>query len=270
MPFSRSCRRACRGLTLARYYEAALAEAGVGGDFLRRVRPWKKAARLWWSETCRGERPCGGGAGRYGPETCCGRFFVFLTYGRGRAVAELNRVLAEEQSAARLRDPVCPESTTAPARELVYVNCGQEPALVRRREPALLGHRETPVGHEDILGIEQLAPTALKVEQLAPTGPILGSIENACFTQESVMLHPGDALAIFSDGITEVGPSRLAMLGIEGVAALLEKPVAAERELPPEEVAESLAVRLIAGVDAAAADGVTRDDMCLLVAVVQG
>ena len=38
-------------------------------------------------------------------------------------------------------------------------------------------------------------------------------------------LAPGDAVAIFTDGLTEVGASRTDMLGVNGVAALLAQAV---------------------------------------------
>ncbi len=83
-----------------------------------------------------------------------------------------------------------------------------------------------------------------------------------------VRLAPGDALAIFTDGLTEVGPSRRDMLGIEGVAALLAQ--SSKEGNNAAEQAEIIALRLVAGVDAASLGGVARDDMCVLVGVVNG
>ena len=106
------------------------------------------------------------------------------------------------------------------------------------------------------------------VEHLAPNGPVLGAIEGAVFEERRITLEPGDALAVFTDGLTEVGISRLAMLGIDGVAALLEHVRLPGEAVSLEAMAEHLARSLIAGVDAAAAGGVMRDDVCLLVGVV--
>ncbi len=127
---------------------------------------------------------------------------------------------------------------------LTYVNAGQEPALRRR------------------------AATGA-VEHLAPTGTVLGYDENAQYMEQVVTLGRGDALAIFSDGLTEVGPSRLDMLGIEGVTALFKQPVEAASLMDAAEMAECLALRLITGVDTAAQNGVMRDDVCLLIAVAE-
>ena len=130
-----------------------------------------------------------------------------------------------------------------PTGELAYVNLGQEPALLRR------------------------AATGA-VEQLPPTGPVLGAVENAVYEERVVTLSTGDALAIFTDGATECGITRREMLGIEGVAALLGPP------FPPDEgaerTAEAVALRLVEGVDAASRGGVAKDDVCILVAVAGG
>jgi serine phosphatase RsbU (regulator of sigma subunit) len=169
------------------------------------------------------------------------RAFLYSKPAVTEAVTELNRVLAENNlltGFSTLFVSVYDADTCC----LRYVNCGQEPALLRR------------------------AATST-VEQLMPTGAILGSIENAQYTEELVTLAPGDALAIFTDGVTEVGSTRLKMLGIEGAIALLEQPLETDEDQDAEEIAEQLMLHMIAGVDAAAEGGVMRDDVCLLVAV---
>jgi serine phosphatase RsbU (regulator of sigma subunit) len=126
-------------------------------------------------------------------------------------------------------------------RTLTYVNCGQEPALLRRVATG-------------------------KVEELEATGPVLGGFEEARFEEQVVALFPGDALAIFTDGLTEAGPSRTDMIGVAGIADLLAR---RQQQYPGEESASALAQRLVAGVDAYARGGV-RDDVALLVGVVSG
>ena len=66
-----------------------------------------------------------------------------------------------------------------------------------------------------------------------------------------------------------VRPRGVEMLGVEGIAALLEQPRLLLETDRMKSVAEQLARSLIAGVDAAAAGGVMRDDVCLLVGVVK-
>ena len=124
------------------------------------------------------------------------------------------------------------------------MNCGQEPALLRR------------------------AATGT-VEELAATGPILGCFTGEDFPEKTVILKPGDALAVFSDGLTEAGISRETMLGVEGVISLFRLPVPIGKTGEASEMAEYLALRMIEGFDEVAAGGVMRDDVCLLVAVVE-
>ena len=67
-------------------------------------------------------------------------------------------------------------------------------------------------------------------------------------------------LALFTDGLTEAGPTRTALLTGNGVAALLQEQ-AGRRD------AREIMTRLIAGVDDYAQSGI-RDDQCLLIGVV--
>jgi len=107
------------------------------------------------------------------------------------------------------------------------------------------------------------------VEQLTPTGLILGTFGGVAYSERTVALGPGDAVAVFTDGLTEVGGSRLEMLGVQGVAGLLERSILPAEAGDAGSLAEHLVRGLMAGVDGAAKGGVTRDDVCLLVGVVE-
>ncbi|MBC8102937.1 MAG: serine/threonine-protein phosphatase, partial [Cytophagales bacterium] len=111
---------------------------------------------------------------------------------------------------------------------------GQEPALLRRRADGT-------------------------VEQLPPTGPILGAIETARYGEAVLPLEPGDAFTMYTDGITEAGPNRRELFGVERVIALMKEDV---------ESAESLKTRLVRSVEEYTG-GVYNDDICLLVGVVK-
>lgn len=235
---------AVSGLAVTKYYEPALTEeAGVGGDFYD----------CFFLDT---EKQCvalvvgdvsGKGlsaaiqvaAVRHGLRTA-----LFMADNIFTAVASLNDMLVDQEALAAFATLFVGVYDSV-SHELRYVNCGQEPALLRR------------------------AATGA-VEELASTGPLLGCFVGGSFPEKLVALEPGDALAIFSDGLTEVGSSRAKMLGVEGVISLFSLPVSNEKSATAMELAEELALRLIAGVDQAAAGGVMRDDVCLLVAVVEG
>jgi len=229
---------AVSGLKVRKYYEAALAEAGVGGDFFDVFAMDKGCTAL-----IVGDLSGKGLAAAAQVSTVRNmlRAFLYSKPDLAQAVNDLNSILADNsllEGFATLFVGVYDSGT----RMLKYVNCGQEPALVRR---AATGQSE----------------------ELLPTGPIMGSLETAYYTAETLKLEPGDAIAVFTDGLTEVGPSRLNMLGIEGVAALFERSLSPEEVDDPDEAAEQLMLRLIAGVDSYAQGGI-RDDMCLLVGVV--
>ena len=220
-----------RGLDLAKYYEAALDEAGVGGDFYD-VFPIEKGCTALIVGDLSGKGLAA--AAQVSTVRNMLRAYLYSKPTLGEAVSELNRIIAQNGLLSGFATLFvgCYDSGM---RTLTYVNCGQEPGLIRR------------------------AATGV-VEELGPTGAILGMTEDSNFEEKIVSLLPGDALALFTDGLTEAGPNRRELLGVEGVTALL-----AGRETIGED-AEALMVRLIEGVDDYARGGV-RDDVCLLVGV---
>ena len=96
------------------------------------------------------------------------------------------------------------------------------------------------------------------MEDLAPTGAVLGGFSGAEFAEAAAQMEPGDILAIFTDGLTEAGPDRASLLTADGVAAILRD--------APTESAQAVVSHVIAGVDTHAQSGV-RDDQCLLVGI---
>ena len=63
------------------------------------------------------------------------------------------------------------------SRSLAYVNAGHNPPVIRRAGGLL--------------------------EELAPTGPVIGLLPTARYEERSVILQPGDALILYTDGVTE-------------------------------------------------------------------
>ncbi len=228
------------GMALAKHYQAALAEAGVGGDFYD-VFPVDKGCTALVVGDVSGKGLAA--ASQVATVRNMLRYALYRARTLAGALGGLNALLAEQGLLSGFAT-LFVGTYDSGAGTLSYVNCGQEPALVRRAASGL-------------------------VEHLMPTGPVLGSFDGALFEERTVRLEPGDALAVFTDGMTEVGQSRTQMLGVEGVADLFAAPMIAEQADHADALADHLARRLVAGIDQAAQGGVTRDDVCLLVAVAE-
>jgi serine phosphatase RsbU (regulator of sigma subunit) len=76
------------------------------------------------------------------------------------------------------------------AHTLTYTSCGQEPGLILRKATG-------------------------QIEELPPTGQCSAPFPDATFDQCVVSLASGDVLALFTDGLTEAGPSRKDLLQVE-------------------------------------------------------
>jgi serine phosphatase RsbU (regulator of sigma subunit) len=81
------------------------------------------------------------------------------------------------------------------SRRLRYANCGHTPPVLLRKGGA--------------------------VERLMPTAPVLGLLPEWDCTTEDVVLHDGDLLAVFSDGVTEAFSDRDEEFGDERLVAAL-------------------------------------------------
>ncbi len=224
------------GLALASYYQPALAEASVGGDFFD----------------------------VFSVETGCIALVVADLSGKGLAaasqVATVRNMLrlslytgeTVSQAITTLHDALVEHDLLTgfatlfvgmydqKEHTLTYVNCGQEPGLLWRADQNA-------------------------VEALVPTGPVLGGFASGQFEQRTVDLLRGDVLALFTDGLTEVGPTRKELLEVEGVSALFLSCCSENRERGvsnPQAIVDTL----IARVDGFAQGGV-RDDIALLIGV---
>ena len=114
--------------------------------------------------------------------------------------------------------------------QIIYVSCGHEPGLLRR--------------------------TGGRVQELETTGPPLGVDQNAVYGEGRILLAAGDALLLYTDGLSEAGPSRLELLGTAGLTRLLAS-------LPDGADLQAQAETLVAEVSAYT-DGVFRDDVAVL------
>jgi sigma-B regulation protein RsbU (phosphoserine phosphatase) len=88
---------------------------------------------------------------------------------------------------------------------LVYINGGHEPLYV--------------VGKDGVK------------EELAPTGPAVGLIENFNFKAQRLQLNPGELLLGLTDGVTEACNSEEMLFTRARVKDILAQPMASAREL---------------------------------------
>ncbi len=221
------------GLALAAFYRPALEDEGVGGDFSDVFSTDKGVTFLVVGDLS------GKGLAAASQVAMVRQMLRFALY-NGITVAEpvssLNATLADNGLLDGF-STVFVGRYDAGARALTYVNCGQDAGLVLRAG-------------------------AGTVQALPPTGPVLGAIGGAVYAEETVTLEAGDVLALFTDGLTEAGPTRTALLTGDGVADLLRQQAGAADP-------KAIVAGVMAGVDSYAGAGV-RDDQCLLVAIAQG
>ncbi|BDI29582.1 hypothetical protein CCAX7_16330 [Capsulimonas corticalis] len=116
--------------------------------------------------------------------------------------------------------------------EIRFCSCGHEPALIRKANG--------------------------DVEALRTASPPLGVADNAEYRDRAFMLASGDALLLYTDGISESGPSRRDLLGTDGLMGLLTK---TQVDANVQHQAETIVA------DASAyANGAFRDDVAVLLA----
>lgn len=118
---------------------------------------------------------------------------------------------------------------------LLYCSCGHEPAIIRRSDDT--------------------------VALLGATGPPVGAIDDADYEMGSAVLNPGDTLLLYTDGISEAGPNRRSLLGVEGIVEIV-------RRVSPAASPSELINRLIADVKEYSR-GILRDDVCVVAIAVE-
>ncbi|MBC8142548.1 MAG: SpoIIE family protein phosphatase, partial [Armatimonadetes bacterium] len=220
------------GLDLASFYRPALDEASIGGDFFDVFAVQKGCTALVVADLS------GKGlaaASQVAVVRNMLRYALYTGATIAEALATLNHTLVENELITGFAT-LFAGLYNQTEQTLTYANCGQEAGLVRRA-------------------------TTGEVERLDPTAPILGGFDAGGFTQKTVQLQTGDVIALFTDGLTEVGATRKTFLEVEGVMEILRDCGKSSRN--PQEVVDDL----MAGVDEFGRGG-TRDDIALLVGVV--
>jgi sigma-B regulation protein RsbU (phosphoserine phosphatase) len=228
------------GLDIKERYRAALDESSLGGDFFDVFALSENRHAMVVADLA------GKGLSAASQVAIVRYLLRALLYTFGdvdggieRAVTQLNRMLVEQNLISGFATLFVGVYSMEDS-SLSYVCCGQEPALHYHRENAV-------------------------TRQLSATGPVIGSFADAMFKEERTVLRSGDAVAIFTDGLTECGPDRGHLLGIEGVIPLWEECLL---QGASSATAADICECLLAGA-LKHAGGSLSDDLCLLTIVVK-
>ncbi len=218
------------GLDLNWFYRPALAEANVGGDFCD-IFALEKGCHALIVGDLSGKGLAA--AAQVATIRNMLRYALYTGQTIAEAITHLNNILITNDLLSGFATLVV-AAFDLPMKTLTYVSCGQEPGLLRRSAGGV-------------------------VDELPPTGPVLGMNEAAVYQEHVIRLAPGDAFALYTDGLTEAGPNRRELLGVSGVASLFG---------PHDGSARQIVRQVIAGAEAYAG-GVFHDDVCLLVGIVR-
>ncbi len=219
------------GIDTRTYYQAALSEANVGGDFYD-IYPVEKNCYALVIGDISGK----GLAAASQVATVRNMLKFALTEGRtlSQAVSRLNSVLCEHGLLSGFVTLFVGALDTG-VKTLTYVSAGHEPTLIRRSRTG-------------------------EVEELVTTGPPLGVVDEQTYGERVVNLSEGDVVLLYTDGLTDAGPDRRTPLGIDGIKNILG-------DAPPD--ASATAADFMRHVVSAAREfspAGFHDDLCLVTA----
>ena len=107
------------------------------------------------------------------------------------------------------------ELTLSTTRLVIYANAGHFPPIHYR-------------------------PDYDKIQRLNPTGGILGLMQFQRFGMENIIMHPGDVLVLYTDGITEAKNENYEMFGDDRLIQLIKKHHTDTSEVIAEKILESV------------------------------
>jgi PAS domain S-box-containing protein len=223
------------GLDMDAAYRPALQEASIGGDFFDVFSLEKGCFALVVADLA------GKGLAAASQVATVRHMLRALLYQEqttlAEAVTRLNDMLAEHDLLTGFAT-LFVGAYDVNERTLTYTSCGQEPGLILRKATG-------------------------DVEELPPTGPVLGGFPGATFEEGVVPLACGDVLALFTDGLTEAGPSRKDLLGVPGVVSIFRDSAQSASS------ADQIKARMMQDVEALVTPTGIRDDVCLLIACIE-
>jgi PAS domain S-box-containing protein len=220
------------GLDVASFFRPALEEASVGGDFLD-VFPLEENCTALVIGDVSGKGLAA--AAQVATVRNTLRYVLYRSRSISEALSKLNQTLTAHNMLSGFVTMFIGvfDGTN---KQLRYVSCGHEPALWLRAENGT-------------------------VEELLPTGPILGLSETTQYTEGMVQLGAGDKLLIYTDGLTDAGPDRSELLGVAGLIKLM-------RACHDLDSADRVSSCIIEGAEAYARTGF-HDDVCMLTCIVE-
>ncbi len=181
--------------------------------------------------------------------TVGGDYFDFLTYDDGRVAILVADVAGKGMPAAMLmsnlqarvqvlfEDPTNLADLITRLNRIIVKNCPSNRFIslfagVYDSQTGIMNYCNA--GHNPPL----LVRSGGEVEELGSTGVILGILPNAKFEEKRCHLNPGDAVVMFSDGVTEAcGPDSDEQFGEERLARILA-------ETGPEESAQAISEKV--------------------------
>lgn len=101
------------------------------------------------------------------------------------------------------------------------------------------------------------SPDRDQFEQMPPTGGLLGIVQHQKYRMESLLMHEGDILALYTDGISEAHNYKNELYGEEKIMELIKK----HKDLPAKEIA----LKIIEDVQKFSINCTYADDMTLII-----
>ncbi|MBI3163387.1 MAG: SpoIIE family protein phosphatase [Anaerolineales bacterium] len=146
-----------------------------------------------------------------------------------RVVSVTNRYVAETHEQALVFSTLVIGLIDGPTGAVTYINAGNEAPCILRKNGA--------------------------IEELRPTGPVIGFNPSAVFKTRETRLEPGESLLVFTDGIPDAKDPQNEFFGIARVRDILNE--------KPESPAQ-LAARIGAELDAFIGEADQFDDITIL------
>lgn len=194
---------------VATRYEAALAEAEVGGDFYDVFDLGDDKLGVLIGDVAGKGLPA---AVRVAAARHAVRSYAYIDPRPGKVLALANDALCRLSDEASGMVTMCLAVLDTRAGLLVYANGGHETPLLRTADGATI--------------------------ELESTGMALGVRPEAAYAQRSIRLHVGDTLLLYTDGITEARTDPADLFGIDSVRKHVEIEQLTARSL--DEVADGI------------------------------